>query len=156
MIVLISCISEQANPTTKSIATEQWIHLILSYSRHKKLFLLRVEDVETVGSDWDEILRNERINRVFSSSACFLCPDSWKIGKVQPNHLSNLLETMVAKNLAGYEPPKQTRSVLIYWRLPEEWAEVLYDWVRQLNLWIFPFRFTDISFIVCRRSRRDN
>jgi len=39
------------------------------------------------------------------------------------------METMVAKNLAVYEPPKQTRSVLIYWRLPEEWAEVLYDWV---------------------------
>jgi len=35
---------------------------------------------------------------------------------------------MVERNLAAYEPPKQTRSVLVYWRLPEEWAEVLYDW----------------------------
>lgn len=39
------------------------------------------------------------------------------------------MATMVSKNLAGYEPAKQTRSALIYWRLPEEWAEVLYDWV---------------------------
>jgi len=38
--------------------------------------------------------------------------------------------TMTYKNLAVYEPPKQTRSILIYWRLPEEWAEVLYEWVR--------------------------
>lgn len=37
---------------------------------------------------------------------------------------------MVAKNLAVYEPAKQTRSVLLYWRLPEEWAEVLHEWVR--------------------------
>lgn len=37
---------------------------------------------------------------------------------------------MTDENLAVYEPPKQTRSILIYWRLPEEWAEVLYEWVR--------------------------
>jgi len=37
---------------------------------------------------------------------------------------------MVAKDLAVYEPAKQTRSVLLYWRLPKEWAEVLYERVR--------------------------
>ena len=137
--------SEQVNPATKSIATEQWIRLILSYSRHKKLFLLRVEDAETVGSDWDEILRNERINRTCSFVLLIsCCLDSWKTGKIQPSHLSNLMETMVAKNQAAYEPPKQTRSVLIYWRLPEEWAEVLYDWVCN-SLFCFPFSFL-ISF----------
>ena len=36
---------------------------------------------------------------------------------------------MVTKNLAVYEPAKQTRSVLLYWRLPEEWAEALHEWV---------------------------
>jgi ESCRT-II complex subunit VPS25 len=39
------------------------------------------------------------------------------------------MESMVSKNLACYEPPKQTRTALIYWRLPEEWAEVLHTWV---------------------------
>lgn len=39
------------------------------------------------------------------------------------------MSEMVAKNLAVYEPAKQTRSVLLYWRLPEEWAEVLHEWV---------------------------
>lgn len=42
---------------------------------------------------------------------------------------------MVAKNVAAYDPPKQTRSVLLYWRLPEEWADVLHEWV-------FTFYFT--------------
>ena len=36
---------------------------------------------------------------------------------------------MVSKNLAVYEPPKQTKSVLLYWRSLDEWAEVLHDWV---------------------------
>jgi len=54
------------------------------------------------------------------------------VGRLMPNHLSNIISTMVSKNLAAYEPPKQTRSALIFWRLPEEWAEVLYDWVSAL------------------------
>jgi ESCRT-II complex subunit VPS25 len=36
---------------------------------------------------------------------------------------------MVSKNVATYDPPGQNRSVLLYWRLPEEWAEVLHGWV---------------------------
>ena len=54
---------EQPNPTTQSIATEQWIRLILTYARHRRLFILRVEDAEQAESDWAEILRNERISR---------------------------------------------------------------------------------------------
>ena len=51
------------------------------------------------------------------------------IGRLLPSHLSHLLSEMVSKNLATYEPPKQARSVLLYWRLPEEWAEALHGWV---------------------------
>ncbi len=29
-----------------------------------------------------------------------------------------------------YDPPNQTSSALLFWRSPEEWAQVLYDWVR--------------------------
>ena len=54
---------EQPNPTTQSIATEQWIRLILTYARHRRLFILRVEDAEQAESDWADILRNERISR---------------------------------------------------------------------------------------------
>ena len=44
-------------------------------------------------------------------------------------YLSDILATMVSRNVATYESAKQTRAVFVYWRLPEEWAEVLYDWV---------------------------
>ncbi|KAF9472854.1 ESCRT-II complex, vps25 subunit [Pholiota conissans] len=121
--------TEQPNPTTHATATAQWIKLILTYARHRKLFTLRVEDAETAGSDWEEILRNERINR-----------------KILAPHLSNILEAMVQQNLAVYEPPKQARSVLVFWRLQEEWAEVLYDWVTstgQLNTIMTFYDITD-------------
>ncbi|KAJ3863254.1 ESCRT-II complex vps25 subunit [Lentinula novae-zelandiae] len=104
--------TQQPHPSSLSIATEQWIQIILKYSRHRRLFTIRVEDSETTGHDWDEVLRNERINR-----------------KVLPSYLSYILAQMVSQKLAAYEPPKQDRSVLIYWRLPEEWAEVLHEWV---------------------------
>ncbi|KAJ4474971.1 ESCRT-II complex vps25 subunit [Lentinula aciculospora] len=104
--------TQQLHPASLSIATEQWIQLILKYARHRRLFTIKVEDSEAPGNNWDEVLRNERINR-----------------KVLPSYLTYILAQMVSKKLAVYEPPKQDRSVLIYWRLPEEWAEVLHDWV---------------------------
>lgn len=54
---------QQPNPRTQAVTTEQWQHILLSYARHRKLFYLRVEDAETPGGDWDEVLRNERIKR---------------------------------------------------------------------------------------------
>ena len=51
------------------------------------------------------------------------------LGNLPPSHLQYIISQMVAKNLAVYEPAKQTRSVLLHWRLPEEWAELLHEWV---------------------------
>ncbi|KAJ3482158.1 hypothetical protein NLI96_g7175 [Meripilus lineatus] len=103
--------TQQPNPSTQATVTEHWTRLILSYGRFKKIWLLKLEDAEVAGNDWDEILRNDRINRKLPSS-----------------HLGHILKQMVAKNQAIYDPPKQTRSVLLYWRTPEEWAEVLHEW----------------------------
>ncbi|KAF9459341.1 ESCRT-II complex subunit-domain-containing protein [Collybia nuda] len=121
--------TQQPNPTTQSIATDQWIHLIQAYARHNRLFVLRVEDAEISGNDWDEVLRNERINR-----------------KLLPMHLTQILAKMVFSNVATYDPPKQTRSVLLYWRLPDEWAEVLHSWAvstAQLNTILTFYDITD-------------
>ena len=41
---------------------------------------------------------------------------------MRPPYLSDILATMVDENVAAYEPAKQTRAVLVYWQLPEEWA----------------------------------
>ncbi|KAG1779925.1 hypothetical protein EV702DRAFT_1276851 [Suillus placidus] len=39
------------------------------------------------------------------------------------------MAAMVAKNVAVHEPSKQTHAVLLYWRLPDEWADVLHSWI---------------------------
>ncbi|KAK1227699.1 hypothetical protein PQX77_009287 [Marasmius sp. AFHP31] len=103
--------TKQPNPVTNSTATDQWIKLISEYARFKRLFYLRIDDCEATGNEWDEILRNERINR-----------------RLLPTYLAHIIETMVSKSLAEYEPPKQARSVILYWRSPEEWAEALHEW----------------------------
>ena len=62
-----------------------------------------------------------------------------------PPYLSDILATMVDKNVAAYEPAKQARAVLVYWRVPEEWAEVLYDWVCRYRV---SYLLRDITIIV--------
>ena len=128
---ILSIFRQQPNASTQAIVAEQWIRLILAYARHRNLFTLRIEDAETTGGDWDEILRNERIHSTRKSMSEFTSTEPCA-GRLLPSHLSFLFSEMVSKNIAVYEPPKQTRSVLLYWRLPEEWAEVLHGWVRIL------------------------
>jgi len=121
--------TQQPNANTQANQTEQWIRLILAYARYRRLFTLRIEDAETTGNEWDEVLWNERINR-----------------RLLPSHLSYLFTEMIAKNMAAYEPVKQTRSILLYWRLPEEWAEVLHEWATstaQLNIILTFYEITD-------------
>ncbi|KAH9040396.1 ESCRT-II complex vps25 subunit [Lactarius pseudohatsudake] len=104
--------TQQPNTATQAGFTEQWTRLLLAYARHRRLFTLRLEDAEVSGGEWDEVLRNPRINR-----------------RLMPNHLAHVLDVMVSKDLAVYEPAKQTRAVLLYWRSPDEWADVLHEWV---------------------------
>ncbi|KAI0285769.1 ESCRT-II complex vps25 subunit [Russula aff. rugulosa BPL654] len=115
--------TQQPNAATQATFTEQWTRLILAYARHRALFILRIEDAEHTGAgagaEWDDVLKNPRINR-----------------RLKPTQLADIIGIMVHKNLAVYEPPKQTRAVVLYWRLPEEWAEVIHEWATktgQLN-----------------------
>jgi len=119
----------QPNLQTQTTQTSHWISLILSYARHKRLFILRLEDAEVSGGDWDEIFRNERIER-----------------RMQPSHLAMILATLVAQSSAVWEPANQTRAVLLYWRKPEDWAEALHNWASgtgQLNTILTFFEITE-------------
>ncbi|KAK7677582.1 hypothetical protein QCA50_010409 [Cerrena zonata] len=111
--------TQQPNPATQAVATEQWSRLILSYAKHRNLFTIKVEDAQTTGGDWDEILRNDRINR-----------------KLNTSYLAYILEQMERSCRLAFDPPKQSISAVLYWRTPEEWAEVLHEWATstgQLN-----------------------
>jgi len=119
----------QPNLQTQTIQTSHWIRLLLAYARHKNLFILRLEDAEVSGGDWDEIFRNERIDRTLQSA-----------------HLEVILLHLVAQNSATWEPNNQTRAVLVYWRSPEDWAETLHSWASttgQLNTILTFFEITE-------------
>ncbi|KIM22818.1 hypothetical protein M408DRAFT_18069 [Serendipita vermifera MAFF 305830] len=97
--------------SARSNQEDIWTRLILSYARHRRLFTLCADDAEKPSSDWHEVLSNERIKR-----------------KLTGQQVTTLLQTLVSRNQAAYEPPKQLSSVILYWRKPEEWAEVLHSW----------------------------
>jgi hypothetical protein len=63
---LIAALRSQVAPETIAEFTEQWIRLIMTYARHRGLFYLGVDDAEAAGNNWDEVLRNERIDRASS------------------------------------------------------------------------------------------
>lgn len=90
---------------------------------------MKAEDAEASENDWDEVLKNERINRMSLFGRMVLSTTNDGLGKVMSSHLLHIMEAMVKKNVAVYEPPRQTRSVMLYWRSPEEWSEILHNWV---------------------------
>jgi len=71
---------------------------------------------------------------------------------------------MVNAGEAAYEPPRQTSSVLIFWRTPEEWAELLHEWATNtghLNTILtfyeiiepeVPSQFTDMPLPLLRKA----
>ncbi|CAE6436391.1 unnamed protein product [Rhizoctonia solani] len=139
--------TQQPNPTTEASSFEVWSKLITSYGRFKNLFVLRAEDATIKDGSWAEIFINPRIKRGLTE-----------------RHLESILSRLVSNKLAEFEPPNQTRSVIVYWRKPEEWAEALHDWANQtgqfntiLTLYEIqnpdiPSAFTDIPLPLLRRA----
>lgn len=62
---------------------------------------------------------------VYVSSALHDSP-----GKLNTSYLAYILEQMERSCRLAFDPPKQSISAVLYWRTPEEWAEVLHEWVR--------------------------
>lgn len=42
---------------------------------------------------------------------------------------------MAKEGHAAADPPKSTSTYLLYWRKPEEWGQLIYDWVSTLVSW---------------------
>ncbi|KIO27316.1 hypothetical protein M407DRAFT_243412 [Tulasnella calospora MUT 4182] len=104
--------TKQHHPSILSDATQQWIKLILGYARHRRLWTLRVEDAESKDGPWNEVFWNPRIKR-----------------QMPQQYLEYITKTMVSEGSAFWEPPRQTRSVIVCWSKVDAWAETLYDWV---------------------------
>ena len=56
------------------------------------------------------------------------------------------MAAMVAENAAAYEPIKQTRSVVLFWQSPEEWGEIMHEWVSFFHLLNTRHMFSSYSY----------
>ncbi|CEG72820.1 hypothetical protein G6F70_003171 [Rhizopus microsporus] len=99
--------------TWKSQASD-WEKLILNYAKHKRLFRLELHKATT--SSEHEIFVNKKINRRLSFET-----------------LQEIIEEMVKKGTAEWEGgPKGPRTeALIYWHTPEEWANLIWNWINE-------------------------
>ncbi|KAL1413447.1 hypothetical protein Q8F55_001214 [Vanrija albida] len=82
---------------------------------------------------WTEIVLGwARHDRVFAVNA-----DSPDAGAVFANRA-------IGRH-ASPEPPKQASSYLIFWRKPEEWGQIIYDWVSDNGLTGTIMTFYDLT-----------
>ena len=63
------------------------------------------------------------------------CAGRLRSGKLQPPAVRTVVQELVKLGQAAPDPPKQsaTPTFLLYWRKPEEWGQIIYDWVSRKN-----------------------
>ncbi|KAL8283766.1 hypothetical protein RQP46_005561 [Phenoliferia psychrophenolica] len=110
--------TRQPNEQTWSHQAAQWSALILAHARHHRTFRLDLSD-ETCQL---ELFKNKTLDRYLYLPT-----------------LRAVVEQMVAAGTAEYDPPKLSSKAvptgfLIYWRRPEEWATLIYDWIKESGL----------------------
>ncbi|TXT15685.1 hypothetical protein VHUM_00188 [Vanrija humicola] len=97
----------QPNPATQAHQLALWTEIVLGWARHDRVFT-----VNSDSADAGEVFANKAINR-----------------KLLPPALKQVLAHMAKEGHAAPEPPKQAATYLIFWRKPEEWGQMMYDWV---------------------------
>ncbi|BGP36961.1 hypothetical protein JCM10449v2_000865 [Rhodotorula kratochvilovae] len=114
--------TRQPNPQTWAHQLDQWRALVLAHARFTRTFRLEGSD-EQCGA---EPFRNHALNRQLPLPVLRL-----------------ILDSLVASGSAAWDPstaPAGGKSkggaqsggaVWLYWRRPEEWAAVIYDWVKE-------------------------
>ncbi|GJQ09346.1 hypothetical protein GpartN1_g1137.t1 [Galdieria partita] len=111
--------------TTKEKQLKLWCDLVLSYCKHYKIFKLSLTD-----SANSPLFVNTSIDRRLSISA-----------------IEEVFSRLVSMGY-GEWLNKQANICLIYWRRPNEWAQIIYDWVertgrRKSILTLYEIRFSE-------------
>ncbi|ORY20836.1 ESCRT-II complex subunit-domain-containing protein [Naematelia encephala] len=98
----------QPNPSTQTHQIQLWTALILSWAQHDRIWEINVDAADGGG----EVFWNRTISR-----------------RLLPASIRAVLGQMVKDGQAVPEPAKQTSTYLLYWRRPEEWGNLIYDWI---------------------------
>ncbi|KAI7907496.1 ESCRT-II complex subunit-domain-containing protein [Cokeromyces recurvatus] len=106
--------TRQITDATWKSQVSQWEALILQYTRQKHIFRLNLHQATTPGEI--EIFENKKINRRLSFET-----------------LKDIIEEMVKNGNAEWEGGSkgQKNEVLIYWHTPEEWANLIWNWINE-------------------------
>ncbi|GAA6052328.1 hypothetical protein JCM3770_007254 [Rhodotorula araucariae] len=108
--------TRQPNPQTWAHQLDQWQALVLAHARFTRTFRLEASDAQCQV----EPFRNPSLNRQLPLPV-----------------LHQVLDALVASGNAAWDPAtvpskgKRGGAVWLYWRRPEEWASVIYDWVKE-------------------------
>lgn len=102
----------QPNAETRKTQLEAWRALILDYCQHHKIHQLHLRD-------WlnKPPFYNESIDRR-------LTPESMKV----------VIGSLVERRLAEWIDGKDKETCLIYTRTPEQWAQIIYNYVKKNSL----------------------
>ncbi|ORX34044.1 ESCRT-II complex subunit-domain-containing protein [Kockovaella imperatae] len=115
----------QPNPSTLSHQLTLWTNLVLSWAAHERMFMLNCDSPEP-----GQVFHNKSIKR-----------------KLLPGSMRTLLSHMAQEGHAALDPPKQSppTTYLIYWRKPDEWGQMIYDWVMDHGLATSIMTFYEIT-----------
>ncbi|KAI5476368.1 hypothetical protein MNV49_007817 [Pseudohyphozyma bogoriensis] len=110
--------TKQPNEQTWTHQQAQWISLILSYARFHKLHRIDISEEGTR----IELFHNKLIDR-----------------RLQLPTLRLVVARMVAEGSAAYDSSGTSSKATptgawIYWKRPEEWANVIFDWIKEAGL----------------------
>ncbi|POY71990.1 hypothetical protein BMF94_4999 [Rhodotorula taiwanensis] len=105
--------THQPNPQTWAHQLAQWQQLVLAWARHNKCWQIDISE-QTCN---EPPFANPQIKRQLNLATLRL-----------------VIDALVANSSAEYDPkPAKGRpatSAWMYWKRPDEWATVIYDWIK--------------------------
>ena len=108
--------TQQPNAQTSESQNATWCKLILDYCQAKRKFFIDAASEEDLNS---ELFYNKRIDR-----------------RASQTFAKALLGRLVAQGAAAWDGKKakgeQPTRAIIYWKRPEQWGELIYEWVSAL------------------------
>ncbi|GJJ67954.1 ESCRT-II complex subunit VPS25 [Entomortierella parvispora] len=104
----------QPTASTWKNQADLWGTVVMRYFRHHRLYQLDLDDANTTN---EQLFHNQRINR-----------------RLKPETIQAIVDEMVKKGDAEWDPTSRKRKAIILWRKPEEWATFISTWVFESGL----------------------
>ena len=126
----------QSHPSTLSTQLTQWSAWVLTWCRYHRVFTLDSETGSALSIpkdaseasrevDTESLWGNPKIERRLPTvSRRQVLAHLVESSKATPD-----VPLLPAKSTSKNTTTQQTSRVLVYWRRPEEWAEMIYNWV---------------------------